>query len=218
MTIQNPGDSSERYEAIQKEVLSGQYRLWNALLDSKGEEADHVDDGEYTVEADYAFNIARHQDSESKFVSEKILIEKLAIPVEDYIIPDGVTVPFPKSKPGESWILMTIQPRDIYNPNIVKHNSNDSPYYYYAECLEVFISSNGRAYEASVRREIYEDEIVPEFKDVLNQAGSATQRDMESLVGSFLNGPSPLTGTTLERLMFIAAQANKEDAPQGGDN
>ena len=136
----------ERSE-FQRELLREQFLIWDQIVELKGR--DSIDPGaseikEYTAEFD------RSEDVESLFVQDKIYLAQLKPHLEDY--QSGIPEHFAPSSEDERWLEIRIRPKDPYRPILgqrvhILEPSGTPETRNYVDCLEIYLSSEGRAYE-----------------------------------------------------------------------
>ncbi|HSX18524.1 MAG TPA: hypothetical protein VLE91_00155 [Candidatus Saccharimonadales bacterium] len=193
------------------EILKTHYRAWEKLI------ATQSSFDTLTRHQDFGFLIDQKGNPESKFTGESILAEKLNEPVEEYAT-NNVPSDF-KSEEGETWIGLTIKPKDPYRSKIAVWKETDGREFYYTEGLDIYLSSLGRAFQSTS----WYGTLEPDIHDIKRDSFSymKTYPDPSEIVelkgpepeagntDAIIDSPEPLDGHNIERLNFLLDQIGK---------
>lgn len=201
-------NSIERQELAQRitEELKKHWQFWNNQVGNKGYIA--TSEGKQ-----YAFIVDRRTEDESLFTGDNVIILRVNNPLEDWThVPKTL-----KTKEGETWIQVTVNPKDPYNPQLGAFGDNNPYSFYYTETLSIFLSNWGRAFEESVWGQVMRPDAhqpqapwylylkrVPKPEEIQVKF---TEEPEEVYTKPF----SPLKGQNLERLDFLRTKARAGD-------
>ncbi|MDP2632710.1 MAG: hypothetical protein Q8P25_03230 [Candidatus Curtissbacteria bacterium] len=197
-------DRSPENLEIQPDIMKAHFKAWSAVFREKA-----IDYG--LDRKKYAFTTDRRNDEYSLVTADKVLIDEIREPLEEY------TDEFPsnfKSYKGERWLTIEINPKDPYRPKIAKLTLHGD--FYYTEALTMYLSNRGRAFQVTEWRQILEPDIDrvqhPSWsylKAYPNEDVTIIEKEPELASERIIEPTGPLNGQNFERLNYMLDQVRK---------
>lgn len=202
----------ERSE-FQKELLRAQFSIWDQIVELKGK--DNTDPGSTEIK-EYTAEFGRRDEAESLFEQDKIYLAQLNLHLEDY---RSVSEDFTSSSEDERWLEIRVRPKDPYRPIFGQHVFSMHPTgnletKHYVNCLTIYLSSEGRAYE-NTSWTYYMDQgyskysTYPTIRKMPPEAEihELSEDEADSFEMESSSGLEPLSSQNIERLRFLQIQA-----------
>ena len=192
---------AQEYEFSPEEqkLIKAQFEEWNRLIENEGHETG--DDEDSFLDLIGGFWVERETDQRSYFDSEEVIVARLkeGVALEDYIFLESQYHPI-KTKSGEKWINITVNPKDVYAPKIIRYEKS-----YFIEQHNLYISNQGRAFEDSNYWDFAGMGTLRKAK-IIAESWPMERVDIPPHEGSDSEPFAPIKGSSLGRLDFILAQ------------